>query len=110
MRTNFFRLFLSILFLLSVHSLFAQFGPGRPGGANGGLFSVASPASSGRVVTVGGRLEPVRKITHTVPVAGTVDMVFVRVGQRVTLGQELVQIRRDAVGETYPPPGCRIPA
>ena len=56
----------ALLFLsLSLFPLSAQFGPGGRGGANGGIFSTASPAAPGRVVTVGGRLGPVRKIIHT---------------------------------------------
>jgi len=90
-----------ILFLILASPLSAQFGPG--GGRNGGLFATAGPAQADRTITVGGRLTPTRKISHSIPVAGIVDGILVRVGDRVSEGQPLVRIRRDAIGETFRP-------
>lgn len=79
----------------------AQFGGSRPG--SGGVFAVASPAQPGRMVTVGGRLQPRSKIVHTVPVAGYVEDILVRVGDRVSEGQLLARLTRGVVGETFRP-------
>ncbi len=64
---------------------------------------MASPAQPGRVITVGGRLQPRNKIVHTVPVAGYVDEILVQVGDRVTEGQALARFTRGVVGETFRP-------
>ena len=59
---------LFILFLLICHSpLSAQFGGGRGGDSANGLIGVASSARPGRVITVGGRLTPYRKLNTLFP-------------------------------------------
>lgn len=100
-RLGFHLLILSFLITLSF-PLAAQFGGGGRGG-DGGFFAVANPAKAGRVVTVGGRLVPVRKIDHAISVSGFVDALLVRVGERVEEGQPLIRITRDVVGETFRP-------
>ncbi|MBI9102605.1 MAG: HlyD family efflux transporter periplasmic adaptor subunit [Spirochaetales bacterium] len=97
---------IGLAFLILIISLpvTAQSGwGGRGGGANGGLFTEASPASAGRLITVGGRLLPLRKIEHNFSIGGYIDKVLVKVGDRVASGQALIQIKRDSVGETYLP-------
>ncbi|MDA3812022.1 MAG: HlyD family efflux transporter periplasmic adaptor subunit [Spirochaetaceae bacterium] len=102
MKNTLFKVLIIILFTSVSFSLTAQFGGGgRPGA--GGLFSVASPAKSGRFVTVGGRLSPARKIGHSIAVSGYVQTILVKVGDRVEPGQSLVRITRDIVGETFLP-------
>jgi len=81
--------------------LFAQFW-GR-GSDQGGIVAVASPAKAGRVITVGGRLNPIRKIAHSLPVEGYVEALFVSPGKRVTKGEELLQINREVIGESFRP-------
>ena len=92
--------------LLSSFPLAAQFGggmgPGRTTSA-GGIFAVAGPAKPGRIVTVGGRLVPESKISHGIPVAGFLDTILVKIGDRVTEGQPLLTVTRNAVGETFRP-------
>ena len=77
-------------------------GPGAAPGSTG-IFAVASPAAAGRIVTVGGRIVPVRKIVHNTNVPGYVDEIMVKVGDRVQRDQPLISLRRDAVGETFQP-------
>jgi len=93
-----------ILLVLSAPPLFCQFGGGgsRPG-SSGGVFAVVNPAQPGRMITVGGRLQPRNKIVHTVPVAGYVEDILVRVGDRVSEGQPLARLTRGVVGETFRP-------
>lgn len=84
----------------------AQAGPGGgmgSGTTGGDLIVVATPPTSGRVVTVGGRIAPVRKISHTFTVAGVVDKILVNLGDRVTTDQALIRVLRDSVGETFRP-------
>ncbi len=50
-----------------------------------------------------GRLEPARRILHTVGIAGFVEAIHVSVGDRVAEGQTLVTVSRDAPGESYRP-------
>jgi len=52
---------------------------------------------------VAGRLEPSRRIGHTVSIAGLVETIHVGVGERVTEGQALVTLSRDAPGEVFRP-------
>jgi len=54
-------------------------------------------------ISVAGRLEPARRISHTVGIAGFVEAVHVRAGDRVAEGQALVTVSRDAPGESYRP-------
>ncbi|MGL1892890.1 MAG: HlyD family efflux transporter periplasmic adaptor subunit [Spirochaetaceae bacterium] len=86
-------------------SLMAQSyqGGGRNSGRSGGLFSVANPAKAGRVVTIGGRLSPALKISHTVSVSGYIETILVKVGDRVYVGQPLIRITRNVAGETFLP-------
>lgn len=84
--------------------LTAQSGWGGKGsGGKVGFFAEAIPASSGRTITVGGRLLPLRKISHNFNINGYVDDILVEVGDRVDIGQDLVRVKRDAVGETFLP-------
>ncbi len=89
-----------ILLTAGFFPLSAQFG-GRPGG--NGLIAVAGAASSGRIITVGGRLTPYRKIDHSFSVEGFVDTILVSPGERVKKGDPLVRLTREVVGETYRP-------
>ena len=69
----------------------------------------SSPVSIARIETrttsigVAGRLEPARRIAHTVGIAGFVETIHVSVGEKVAAGQPLVTLSRDAPGETYRP-------
>lgn len=74
---------------------------GRQGG--GRLFLTAAPETRTTTVRVAGRLEPARRITHTVGVAGLVQTVHVAAGARVAEGQALATVVRDAPGESYRP-------
>lgn len=88
--------------LIFTQNLSAQFGGGG-GNRDGGIFSVASPSKSGRIITVGGRLTPIRKIEHSALVSGYVQSILVKTGDRVEPGQALIKITRDVVGETFLP-------
>lgn len=88
-------------------------GPGgqqgtRPGGDNSrspgaGLISIARLETRTTSIGVAGRLEPARRIGHTIGIAGFVDTIHVRVGDGVTEGQALVTLSRDAPGEVFRP-------
>ena len=80
----------------------------RQGGQNPqvpGAGLVASARLETRTTTIGvaGRLEPARRLAHTVSLAGFVDTIHVRVGDRVTVGQALVTISREIPGEVFRP-------
>ncbi|MBN2657771.1 MAG: HlyD family efflux transporter periplasmic adaptor subunit [Spirochaetales bacterium] len=95
--------FLFIVFFLIVHSpLTAQFG-GQGRNNSNGIIATAGAAGADRFITVGGRLTPYRKITHSINVEGSVDALLVRQGDRVSVGSPLLRISRDVVGETYRP-------
>ena len=94
--------------LLSPWILWGQQGPGGMGGPLGGgrsngVIEVATGITQGRIITLGGRMTPLRKLSHSVSVAGYVDRILVKVGDRVTQGQSLLTISRDSVGETFRP-------
>lgn len=76
---------------------------GRQGGQAAGLLAIARVETRTTSIRVAGRLEPARRIGHTVGVAGFVEAIHVRVGDRVATGQPLVTIGRDAPGESYKP-------
>ena len=76
---------------------------GRQGGQGGGLLAVAKFETRTTSISVAGRLEPARRIGHTVGVAGFVEAIHVRIGDRVAAGQPLVTVSRDAPGESYRP-------
>ena len=80
---------------------------GQPGSRTGGqgsaLLSVAKLETRTTSIHVAGRLEPARRISHTVGIVGFVETVHVRVGDRVAEGQALVTVSRDAPGESYRP-------
>ena len=100
------RIFIVVLFIFCWASfpVSAQFGGGGRGpGSGGGLFGEAKPANQARTITVGGRLQPLRKINHSISVNGFIDEILVEVGDRVNAGQPLLRIKRDAVGETFLP-------
>lgn len=82
--------------------LYAQFG-GRGGLNSGGPVATAGPAGSDRIITVGGRLTPYRKIYQDFSVDGFVDEILVTQGQRITEGTPLIRISRDVIGETFRP-------
>ncbi|MDX9957878.1 MAG: HlyD family efflux transporter periplasmic adaptor subunit [Spirochaetia bacterium] len=80
----------------------------RPGGQNSqipgaGLVSIARLETRTTSIGVAGRLEPARRIGHTVSIAGFVETIHVRVGERVTEGQSLVTLSRDVPGEVFRP-------
>ena len=80
----------------------------RPGGQasqnpGAGLISIAALETRTTSIGVAGRLEPARRIAHTVSIAGFVDTIHVRVGDRVAEGQALVTLSRDAPGEVFRP-------
>lgn len=98
-----FSVFFFLILLSGVSSLSAQFfGGGSRNGSNN-IIGVAGSASPGRVITVGGRLTPYRKVEHTATVDGYVDAILVKQGDRVKVGTPLIRISRDVVGETYLP-------
>lgn len=68
-----------------------------------GLVSIARLETRTRSIGVAGRLEPARRIAHTISIAGFVDTIHVRVRDRVAQGQALVTISRDAPGEVFRP-------
>ena len=76
---------------------------GRQGGQAGGLIAMAQPETRTTFISVAGRLEPARRIGHTVGISGFVEAIHVRVGDRVAAGQALATISRDAPGESYRP-------
>lgn len=95
-------LFPVLIVLISPFFLWSQSGgsfrnPGQQ------LVAVVNPPSTGRIITVGGRLTPVRKIEHTIPVDGVVEKIFVTKGMRISRGTDLIRIVRDKIGETYRP-------
>lgn len=78
----------------------SQQGSGRPAGS---LVAVAKVESRTTSIGVAGRLEPARRIVHTIGITGFVETVHVRLGDRVQEGQPLVTLTRDAPGESYRP-------
>ena len=92
---------LSFLFFISAVPVSAQFG-GRSGDGSGPV-AVAGAAGSGRVITVGGRIIPNRKISHAFSVEGYVDALLVSPGDRIQKGDPLIRLTREVVGETYRP-------
>jgi multidrug efflux pump subunit AcrA (membrane-fusion protein) len=79
----------------------AQQAPAR--GGPGSLVSVSAVETRTTSIGVAGRLEPARRIVHTVGAAGVVERVYARVGDAVTEGQVLATIGRDEPGESYRP-------
>jgi multidrug efflux pump subunit AcrA (membrane-fusion protein) len=80
----------------------------RQGGLNSqipgsGIISIARLETRTTSIGVAGRLEPARRIDHTVGIAGFVETIHVRVGERVAEGQALVTLSRDAPGEVFRP-------
>lgn len=69
----------------------------------GTFIAVATTESRATTIRVAGRLEPARRIIHTASVAGFVEAIHVRPGDRVAAGQSLLTISRDAPGESYRP-------
>jgi multidrug efflux pump subunit AcrA (membrane-fusion protein) len=66
--------------------------------------AVARPSEQSHSITVGGRLEPQRRIVHRFPTGGFVQTISVREGQLVEAGQELLTVKRkDDVLELYKP-------
>lgn len=92
-----------LIFLFSISSVFAQFGGQSGNSQANGLVGVAGAAKPARVITVGGRLTPYRKIVHSFSVDGYVDALLVKTGDRVLAGSSLMRITRDVIGETYRP-------
>lgn len=84
----------------------------QPGSRQGGqnsqppgtaLISIARLETRTTNIGVAGRLEPARRIGHTVGIAGIVDTIHVKIGDRVVEGQALVTLSRDAPGEVFRP-------
>ena len=94
------RFFFSCVLLFFI--LFPAFSQFR-GDQGNGMIAVAGSAGTGRVITVGGRLTPFRKISHSFTVDGYVDALLVQTGDRVKAGDPLIRLTRDVVGETYLP-------
>ncbi len=92
--------FISFLLFFCVLPLSAQFGGSRGGS---GPIATAGSGGSGRGITVGGRITPYRKISHTFSVDGYVDALLVSPGDRIKAGDPLIRLTRDVVGETYKP-------
>jgi multidrug efflux pump subunit AcrA (membrane-fusion protein) len=65
--------------------------------------AIASPRDKSLTISVAGRLEPLRRISHSLSVGGFVETVHVKLGDRVREGQALVTITRDAPGDSYRP-------
>ena len=65
--------------------------------------AIAEVTNRAITVEVGGRLEPRRRISHRVPVAGIVQEVAVSAGERVREGDVLYTIERNEVGQTFRP-------
>ena len=76
---------------------------GGQGSRTGGLVATARLETRTTSISIAGRLEPARRIGHTVGVAGFVEAIHVRVGDRVAAGQPLVTVSRDEPGESYRP-------
>lgn len=68
-----------------------------------GPFQEAVAETRTSSISVGGRLEPQRRIVHTAGISGFVDEVHVKVGERVREGQALATLVRDTPGESYRP-------
>ena len=78
--------------------------PGGAGTSGSSPVAVARISEQSHSITVGGRLEPESRIVHKVSTGGYVQAVFVREGQLVTAGQELLHLKRkDDVMELYKP-------
>lgn len=75
----------------------------RSGGQGGSPVAVSRMETRTTSINVAGRLEPARRISHAVGIAGFVEAVHVSVGDRVAEGQPLVTVSRDAPGESYRP-------
>ncbi len=84
----------------------ASDGGGRPGGgAPGRPVSTESASLQARnqIIQVGGRLRPLTRIDHQVPVTGLIREVAVETGDRVSAGTVLYTIERDEIGQTFRP-------
>lgn len=78
--------------------------PGGAGASGSSPVAVVQVSEQSHSITVGGRLEPESRIVHKVSTGGYVQAVFVREGQLVTAGQELLHLKRkDDVMELYKP-------
>jgi multidrug efflux pump subunit AcrA (membrane-fusion protein) len=78
--------------------------PGQAGATGSSPVAVAQISEQSHSITVGGRLEPESRIVHKVSTGGYVQDVFVREGQLVAAGEELLNLKRkDDVMELYKP-------
>lgn len=78
--------------------------PSLPIPAGAGRFvAAAALGERSMTISVAGRLEPSRRIAHSLSVGGFVEAVHVRVGDRVREGQALITVTRDAPGDSFRP-------
>jgi multidrug efflux pump subunit AcrA (membrane-fusion protein) len=90
------------IFLLSAGITFAQTGANRD--EAGSPVATAAVTEQFHIISVGGRLQPRKRIVHHVPVEGYVRSVLVEEGDRVTAGQQLFTVeRRDDVTRVFKP-------
>jgi multidrug efflux pump subunit AcrA (membrane-fusion protein) len=88
--------------LLAAGAAFAQQDVDR--GKTSSPVSVARVSEQFHVISVGGRLQPRKRIVHHIPMDGYVKTVFVKEGDRVRAGQQLLSVeRRDDVTKVFKP-------
>lgn len=86
-------------------------GAARSSGTEGGRQGAAATSPFGRVAVtdfplstkVAGRLTPANTVAHTASANGIVRTVFVKVGQRVGVGDRLFSVERDDLSGSYMP-------
>lgn len=82
---------------------FGSGGNRNNGASNLSLVGEATVSTRFRYITVGGRLNPARRLDHSVTLSGIVEKILHKEGERVSIGDPLVIISREAAGETYRP-------
>lgn len=78
---------------------------GGPSGSGRGSAQsqVAEFGTRSRSTLVGGRLQPLSRISHDPPFSGYVREIYVQPGERVQVGSELFRMERDEVGRGFRP-------
>lgn len=77
-------------------------GSGGPGGGGGAaLVGTAGVETRGRVIQVGGRLEPKSRIVHTSTFTGVVREIPAKPGDSVRSGDILFTVDRNEAGQTF---------
>lgn len=103
-----------ILFLVSLSLLWGCSAeePPQPSGSRGEApgagarppqTAIAEVEERNRIIQVGGRLEPRRRLIHSAPSDGVIEEISFRVGDRVAAGDTLFIVDRNQAGQNFKP-------